>query len=64
MKALAIETVGTQEIQGGIFNEFISGQVGPGVRVEGRRIGQVLVAMSDEELDRLLGDVTEAVRAG
>lgn len=56
MTTLAIETVGTQAVQGGLFDEFVATTIGPGARVIGGRIGEELAKLSDADLIELIED--------
>lgn len=54
MTVLAFETVGTSEIQGGLFDGFVAATVGQGPRISGRAIGEELARLSNEELRGLI----------
>lgn len=58
MSTLAIETVGTQAVQGGLFDEFVATTIGLGARVIGAKIGDGLVeALRCDLVELIDGDV-------
>src|SRR4051812_44173656 len=60
-RALAIQTVGTTEIQQ-LFDEYLAKRMGSGEGAKARAIGEVLAGFDDAELVQLLSD--DVVRNG